>query len=78
MRHKTPALVISFANVTEALAVERYCQAAGLPGRIIPIPREITAGCGLAWKAAPEDRDALSAALERENLTFAGVYIINL
>ena len=78
MRVKSPALVISFANVTEALAVERYCQAAGLPGRIIPIPREITAGCGLAWKAAPEDRDALSAALEREKLTYAGMYIINL
>lgn len=78
MRVKTPALVISFANVTEALAVERYCQANGLPGRIIPIPREITAGCGLAWKAAPEDREALSAALEREQLKYSGIYTINL
>ncbi len=78
MRVKTPALVISFANVTEALAVERYCQANGLPGRIIPIPREITAGCGLAWKAAPEDRDVLSAALEREQLKYSGITIIHL
>ncbi len=78
MRVKTPALVISFANVTEALAVERYCQANGLPGRIIPIPREITAGCGLAWKAAPEDREALSAALDREALKYSGIYTINL
>ena len=78
MRVKTPALVISFANVTEALAVERYCQANGLPGRIIPIPREITAGCGLAWKAAPEDREALSTALEREALKYSGIYTINL
>ena len=78
MRVKTPALVISFANVTEALAVERYCQANGLPGRIIPIPREITAGCGLAWKAAPEDREVLSAALEREALKYSGIYTINL
>ena len=54
MRVKAPALVISFANVTEALAVEDACKAAGLPGRIIPVPREITAGCGLAWKAAPK------------------------
>ena len=78
MRVKTPALVISFANVTEALAVERYCQANGLPGRLIPIPREITAGCGLAWKAAPEDREALSTALEREALKYSGIYTINL
>ena len=56
MRNKSPALVISFTNVTEALAVEKFCQEQGLPGRIIPVPREITAGCGLAWKAAPEQR----------------------
>ena len=78
MRVKTPALVISFANVTEALAVERYCQANGLPGRIIPIPREITAGCGLAWKAAPEDRETLVDALDKAGLTYAGVHIVNL
>ena len=54
MRVKAPALVISFANVTEALAVENACKAAGLPGRIIPVPREITAGCGLAWSAVAD------------------------
>ncbi len=78
MRVKVPALVISFANVTEALAVERFCQEEGLPGRLIPIPREITAGCGLAWKAAPEDRERMCAALEREKLAFSGVYTVNL
>ena len=78
MRVKAPALVISFANVTEALAVENACKAAGLPGRIIPVPREITAGCGFAWKAAPEDRETLVAALDKAGLTYAGVHIVNL
>ena len=78
MRVKAPALVISFANVTEALAVENACKAAGLPGRIIPVPREITAGCGLAWKAAPEDRETLVAALDAAGLTYQGVHIGNL
>ena len=78
MRVKAPALVISFANVTEALAVENACKAAGLPGRIIPVPREITAGCGLAWKAAPEDREVLVAALNKAGLTYQGVHIVNL
>ena len=78
MRVKAPALVISFANVTEALAVENACKAVGLPGRIIPVPREITAGCGLAWKAAPEDREMLVAALDKAGLTYAGVHIVNL
>ena len=78
MRVKAPALVISFANVTEALAVENACKAAGLPGRIIPVPREITAGCGRAWKAAPGDRETLVDALDKAGLTHAGVHIVNL
>ena len=66
MRVRSPALIIAFANVTEALAVERYCQEASLPGRIIPVPREVTAGCGLAWKAAPEEaREQIKAAHDK-------------
>ena len=78
MRNKSPALVISFTNVTEALAVEKFCQEQGLPGRIIPVPREITAGCGLAWKAAPEQRESLLDACSRNGLRYAGDYIVNI
>jgi len=66
MREKKPALVVTFDTTTAAMEAERCCQDHGLPGRIIPVPREITAGCGLAWKAPPEAeaqlRDALGAA----------------
>ena len=68
MRVKAPALVISFANVTEALAVENACKAAGLPGRIIPVPREITAGCGLAWSAPPEEEAYLAELLAQAGI----------
>ena len=78
MRIRSPALIIAFANVTEALAVERYCQEHALPGRIIPVPREVTASCGLAWKAAPGDREALTNALSAAGLSCEGVYIINI
>ena len=30
---------------------EKECAARGIPGRLIPLPSEITAGCGLDWKA---------------------------
>jgi len=78
MRAKKPALVIAFENVTDALAVEKHCQTNGLPGRIIPIPREITAGCGLAWKAEPEDRERLTAALDGAGLRYSGAYTVSL
>ena len=46
MRKKEPSLLISFHTTTEAMALEAACQEAGLPGRLIPIPSFVSAGCG--------------------------------
>lgn len=55
MRAKQPYRVLSFATTQQALAWEKQCVAQGVPGRLIPLPREISAGCGLAWRMRPED-----------------------
>ena len=68
MRQKKPTLIITFATTTQAMAMEKFCMENGLPGRIIPVPREITAGCGLSWKAKPEEQLLLT-----EKLTEAGM-----
>ena len=68
MRQKKPTLIITFATTTQAMAMEKFCADNGLPGRIIPVPREITAGCGLSWKAKPEEQQFLT-----EKLTEAGM-----
>ena len=39
----------------EAMAWEKHCEAEHIPGRLIPLPRELSAGCGLAWRMPPED-----------------------
>lgn len=75
-RQKKEALILSFENTTEAMAVEKYCMEHNLPGRIIPIPREITAGCGLAWKALPEDEEILLKGLEEGGLAWGGKYVL--
>lgn len=46
MRKKEERFVVTFATTTGAMAMERACRTAGLPGRLIPVPRSITAG---AW-----------------------------
>ena len=68
MRQKKPTLISTFATTTQAMAMEKFCAENGLPGRIIPVPREITAGCGLSWKAKPEEQLLLT-----EKLTEAGM-----
>ena len=60
-------LLITFHTTAGAMAMEKRCRAAGLAGRLIPVPREITADCGLAWRGEPGDRlrlEEISADLE--------------
>lgn len=74
MREKRLQLIISFESTANAMAVERFCMGNGLPGRLIPVPKEITAGCGLAWKADITQKDELLKAFARENIEYDGVY----
>ena len=55
MRAKRTYIVLSFQSTLDAMEWERQCLAAGIPGRLIPLPREISAGCGLAWRMLPEE-----------------------
>lgn len=59
MRKKERKLVISFRTTTEAMAMEKICKAQRAPGRLIPLPRAISAGCGLAWAADPAGKEQL-------------------
>ncbi len=58
MRQRRTYIVLSFRTTLEAMEWEKQCQSAGVPGRLIPLPREISAGCGLAWRMLPEDFEA--------------------
>ena len=78
MRQKKPTLVITFATTTQAMAMEKFCQAQGLPGRLIPVPREITAGCGLSWKAEPSQKEALESALARHDMKWQEMHIMEI
>lgn len=55
IRHKKPYMVLTFSTTTAAMAMEKKCIEKQMPGRLIPVPREITAGCGLAWRMAIEE-----------------------
>lgn len=76
MLKKKPTLIITFATTTQAMAMEKFCMELALPGRLIPVPREITAGCGLSWKANPEEKDRLISALTEAGMKWAECHII--
>ncbi len=76
MLKKRLSLIITFQETVQAMAVERLCMNQRLPGRLIPVPREITAGCGLAWKSSPEDERVLCTALKKAGLIWSETYIL--
>ena len=78
MREKKPALVIAFETASQALAAEALFTASGLPGRMIPLPSRISAGCGSAWKAEPEQRKTLCAAMDAAGLPRGGCFVLEM
>lgn len=65
MRVKRSYIVLSFRTTLEAMEWEKHCNARQVPGRLIPLPREISAGCGLAWRMLPEDWQSWQAELDQ-------------
>lgn len=50
MQKKEPCYIITFTSTADAILFEKKATAAQLPGRLIPLPPVISAGCGMAWK----------------------------
>ncbi len=74
MREKTLRTVVAFHTTTDALAVETYCGEHAVPGRLIPLPTIISAGCGMCWSAPDEAKDAVAEAVRRAGVSAAGIY----
>lgn len=68
MRKKELKLVITFHTTADAMAMEKACKEQAAPGRLIPVPRSISAGCGLAWCADLSCRGPLRALMESVGL----------
>ncbi|BDF32344.1 MULTISPECIES: DUF3343 domain-containing protein [Lachnospiraceae] len=73
MRKKELKLVVTFHTTADAMAMEKACKKHGAPGRIIPVPRAISAGCGLSWCAGLDDREQMKemmakAGIEEEDM----------
>lgn len=75
---KQPSIVITFPTTTAAMAFEHEAQAGGLQGRLIPVPREISAGCGLAFMTRSKEALALDQFLEQRAVEYQGRYELDL
>lgn len=76
MRDKQLKLIVTFHTTTSAMAMEKLCIETQVPGRLIPVPRDITAGCGMSWWAPLEARSAIEGAVKKAGIETDGWYEI--
>lgn len=74
MRKKERKLVVIFHTTADAMAMEEICREKNTEGRLIPVPRNISAGCGLAWCAGLECREILKEVLEEAGIAEEAIY----
>ncbi|MGN9172937.1 DUF3343 domain-containing protein [Lachnospiraceae bacterium HCP1S3_A8] len=78
MRNKENRLVITFHSTTEAIEAEKRLKELGVPGRLIPIPRQLSAGCGLAWSAPEREWENVIQSVGLMQLSFEKMAVVQI
>lgn len=73
-REKAIKVMLTFFTTTDALRMEKAAQAVGIEGRLIPVPRQIASGCGMAWSSPREKRQTLIELAEGCDIDLEGVH----
>lgn len=63
MIKKEKRLIFTFSVSVNAMRAEEEARLRGLPGRIIPVPGSVGAGCGLCYMVSPKDGEAIASML---------------
>ena len=66
MRRKVITTVVTFSTTTAAMKMEKTARESEFQGRLIPIPSEISAQCGLAWKCVEQSEEETEDFLEKK------------
>ena len=66
----------TFNSTHSAIRAEKELIAVGIKIKIIPVPTEITANCGLSIKMALEDLEKVRKVLSDNNIEVSGYYYV--
>ena len=67
-------LVITFHSTAEAMILEQLFKEQYLPGRLIPVPSSLRAGCGLAWMAPAEAADLIITFINQSGIAHDSIH----
>lgn len=78
MATKELYVVVTFHTTTGAMHMESVAKKNGAKGRLIPVPRVISAGCGLAWREPVENKDFILGLIKDNEIDMDEIYDLEL
>lgn len=73
---KKAYLYVTFNNTMDSITAEKLFKANEVPGRLVLIPRELSAGCGMAWRSEIESQSLIEDLAKNNDLKLKQVAII--
>ena len=73
---KAKKLYITFYTFQEAMATESICKAKNIKGQLVPVPRVLSAGCGVAWECSPDIEEQILSLLKNEDIEWEDYKIL--
>ena len=67
-------IVVTFHTTHNVLTMEKYAKQAKIEGRIVPVPRKLSASCGLAWSGPMETKEQLLEIIEKHQIDYDKIY----
>jgi len=67
---------ITFPALTQVLKAEKYLAGQNIKFTIVPIPREISADCGMCIMCPPESIAPVTYLLAGQNIEFENTYVL--
>ena len=70
MLKKEVKLIVTFYTSSEAMATERVCREAGIDGKLISAPRNLTADCGISYATDVENQEKIEELLKEKKVEY--------
>ena len=67
--------ILTFENTNFAIQAERYLLQEGLQISVLPLPSQISAGCGICLRIVPEEIQKSLDILEKQGIKQTAVYL---
>ncbi len=69
-------IILIFRGTHQVLSAEKYLKRAGVPMRLIPVPRSLTSDCGLAIRISASVRERAREVLAGARILPQAVHIL--